>query len=92
MNHEPPTSTAGPEPAKGRVQVRPPGRSLRLEHEHRAPRVGQIARRAQPGEAGADDDRVGRTGHAGSGARSSQAVTPQVIVSHTQSAPRAAPW
>ena len=76
---------------RARERPRPgaPARAIPgLEHEHRAARLGEIARRAQPGEARADDDRVVRLAHAGSGATSSQAVAPHVIASHTQSAPR----
>ena len=62
-----------------------------LEHQHRAPGVGEVARGAQARKPGACDDGVELGGHAFSGA-SSQTVVPHVIASHTASAPRAAPW
>ena len=70
----------------------PAGAIPRLQHQHGATGVREIARRAQPGEAGADDDCIEHVRHAPSGARSSQSVMPQVITSQTQSAPFAAPW
>ena len=43
-----------------RMVERPPADPLaRLEHDHLAPRGGQLACRAEPGEAGADDDHLG---------------------------------
>ena len=92
VNHEPPTSTASARAGEAaastcarRAGPAPPARAPSAPRRRgRARRAARRSRRRRRSRRAA--------GHAGSGARSSQAVAPQVIVSHTQSAPAAAPW